>query len=319
MRVLRVSFLSGFALELLASISVAIVAVSIGFRLLNGSLVLAVGLFVLLLAPEAYLPMRQVGVQFHAATEGIAATDDVFDVLDAARGRAPRAETTPHEGEVLRDPRRPESGELVLDALRVRRGDRDIAPVTLVSRPGTVTLVEGPSGAGKSSVFAALRGAAEFDGTATYAQRDVRDLAPADWLAWAGQQPGLIAGTVRENVTLGDSSPDPRLALRAITLACADDLDPDAELGVQGCGLSGGQAQRVAVARAFYRHLRGFAAVVALDEPSSALDPDTEARLWRSVREIADAGAAVLLISHRTSSHAIADEIVRIEGSEVIV
>jgi ATP-binding cassette subfamily C protein CydD len=208
---------------------------------------------------------------------------------------------------------------LVLDALRVRRGDRDLAPVTLASRPGTVTLIEGQSGAGKSSVFAALRGAAEFDGTATYAQRNVLDLAPADWLAWAGQQPGLIAGTVRENVTLGDSSPDPGLTRRAIALACADDLDPDAELGVQGCGLSGGQAQRVAVARAFYRHLRGFAAVVALDEPSSALDPDTEARLWRSVREIADAGAAVLLISHRTSSHAIADEIVRIEGSEVIV
>ncbi|WP_275575839.1 ABC transporter transmembrane domain-containing protein, partial [Microbacterium sp. B35-04] len=87
MRVLRVSFLSGFALEFLASISVAIVAVSIGFRLIDGSLTLAVGLFVLLLAPEAYLPLRQVGVQFHAAAEGIAATDDVFDVLDAARQR----------------------------------------------------------------------------------------------------------------------------------------------------------------------------------------------------------------------------------------
>ena len=85
MKVLRVSFLSGFALEFLASISVAIIAVSIGFRLLDGSLALVVGLFVLLLAPEAYLPLRQVGVQFHAAAEGVAATDDVFEVLDAAR------------------------------------------------------------------------------------------------------------------------------------------------------------------------------------------------------------------------------------------
>ncbi|MDQ2697922.1 MAG: ABC transporter transmembrane domain-containing protein, partial [Actinomycetota bacterium] len=89
MRVLRVSFLSGFALEFLASISVAIVAVSIGFRLIDGSLALSVGLFVLLLAPEAYLPLRQVGVQFHAAAEGVAATDDVFDVLDAARTARP--------------------------------------------------------------------------------------------------------------------------------------------------------------------------------------------------------------------------------------
>ncbi|WP_275403126.1 ABC transporter ATP-binding protein/permease, partial [Microbacterium hibisci] len=88
MRVLRVSFLSGFMLEFLASISVAIVAVSIGFRLIDGSLTLAVGLFVLLLAPEAYLPLRQVGVQFHAAAEGVAATDDVFEVLDAARTSA---------------------------------------------------------------------------------------------------------------------------------------------------------------------------------------------------------------------------------------
>ena len=92
MKVLRVSFLSGFALEFLASISVAIIAVSIGFRLLDGSLALTVGLFVLLLAPEAYLPLRQVGVQFHAAAEGVAATDDVFDVLDAARGRHPVVE-----------------------------------------------------------------------------------------------------------------------------------------------------------------------------------------------------------------------------------
>ena len=90
MKVLRISFLSGFALEFLASISVAIIAVSIGFRLIDGSLALAVGLFVLLLAPEAYLPLRQVGVQFHAAAEGVAATDDVFDVLDAARSRQDR-------------------------------------------------------------------------------------------------------------------------------------------------------------------------------------------------------------------------------------
>ncbi len=96
MKVLRVSFLSGFALEFLASISVAIIAVSIGFRLIDGSLALAVGLFVLLLAPEAYLPLRQVGVQFHAAAEGVAATDDVFEVLDAARAAgAKRADARP--------------------------------------------------------------------------------------------------------------------------------------------------------------------------------------------------------------------------------
>lgn len=313
MRVLRVSFLSGFALEFLASISVAIIAVSIGFRLIDGALSLTVGLFVLLLAPEAYLPLRQVGVQFHAASEGVAATDDVFEVLDAAR-TASAHPPTPERPSV---PELVEGSTLTLRAVRVRRGDRALAPVSLHAAPGTVTLIEGPSGAGKSSVFAALRGAAAFTGDATLGGIELRRRAPSTWLAWAGQQPGLITGTVGANVTLGDPAPDDTLIGRALALACADEIDPALELGVQGSGLSGGQAQRVGVARAFYRRMRGLAEVVALDEPSSALDPITEARLWRGVRTIADDGATVLLISHRESARAIADDVVRLEPSEV--
>jgi ATP-binding cassette subfamily C protein CydD len=320
MRVLRMSFLSGFALEFLASISVAIVAVSIGFRLIDGALVLGVGLFVLLLAPEAYLPLRQVGVQFHAAAEGVAATDDVFDVLDAARlpvvGRARN-----DAGETRRtdDAPRPSAPRaLLLDAVRVHRAQRQLPPVTLTAVPGTVTLIEGPSGAGKSSLFAALRGAAEFDGSATWGGVDVRDLAASAWLAWAGQRPGLLAGTIADNVTLGDPDPDAATVGRALELACAGALDPAHELGVQGGGLSGGQAQRVAVARAFYRHLRGNAPVIALDEPSSALDAETEARLWRGIRSLSDDGATVLLISHRTTARAFADRVVRLTPAEVL-
>ncbi|GAA2009230.1 thiol reductant ABC exporter subunit CydD [Microbacterium ulmi] len=324
MRVLRVSFLSGFALEFLASISVAIVAVSIGFRLLDGSLALGVGLFVLLLAPEAYLPLRQVGVQFHAAAEGVAATDDVFEVLDAARDEArirpldgrdtPLAE--PPARRVL-EARRPASG-LSVRGMRVRRGDGMLPPVDLVALPGTVTLVEGPSGSGKSSILAALRGAALFDGAATYEGRDVRALAPSQWLAWAGQQAGLVAGTVASNVALGDPAPDSDRVRRALDLAGARLLDPARGLGVQGAGLSGGQAQRVAVARAFYRRLAGHAGVIALDEPSAALDAATEAALWVSVRTLAGDGAVVLLVSHRTTARTIADSVVRLESIEAI-
>jgi ATP-binding cassette subfamily C protein CydD len=309
MRVLRVSFLSGFALEFFASISVAIVAVSIGFRLIDGGMLLAVGLFVLLLAPEAYLPLRQVGVQFHAASEGVAATDDVFEVLDAARkrGRTGAPDSTA-SGTA------PALGNVSVQAsdLRVRRGERLLGAVSFTASPGTVTLLEGPSGAGKSSVFAAMRGAAEFTGTLAVDGRDVADLAPSSWLAWAGQQPGLLTGTVGENVTLGDPAPDSSLAERALALACADGIDAALPLGVQGAGLSGGQAQRVAVARALYRHLRGSASVIALDEPSSALDAATEQRLWAAVRLLADEGATVLLVSHRTSARAIADQVVTI-------
>ena len=323
MRVLRVSFLSGFALEFLASISVAIVAVSIGFRLIDGALTLAVGLFVLLLVPEAYLPLRQVGVQFHAAAEGVAATDDVFAVLDAARastGAATAPAAAPHEP--VPAPREPvpepvDGASLVVRDLRVRRGEGMLPPVAFSAAPRTVTLLEGPSGAGKSSVFAALRGSAGFDGAAQFDGADVRTLPPSTWLAWAGQQPGLLAGSIGDNVALGDPSPDAGLLRRALDLACAETLDPASELGVQGAGLSGGQAQRVAVARAFYRHLRGRAPVIALDEPSSALDPETEARLWRGIRSLADDGATVLLISHRTSARAIADDVVQLDEAEV--
>jgi ATP-binding cassette subfamily C protein CydD len=193
-----------------------------------------------------------------------------------------------------------------------------LPPVTLTAAPGQIVLVEGPSGAGKTSLIAALRGAAAWEGSATLGAVDLRGLAPSDWLAWAGQQPGLISGTVAANVALGDPDPDASLVDRALALAQAEGIDASLALGVRGSGLSGGQAQRVAVARALYRHLRGRAPVVALDEPSSALDAATEAALWRSLREIADAGANVLLVSHRRSARDIADLVVALQPTEVI-
>lgn len=323
MRVLRISFMSGFALEFLASISVAIVAVSIGFRLLDGAIVLTIGLFVLLLAPEAYLPLRQVGVQFHAAAEGVAATNDLFVVLDAARDRAPQApEDHSREEQSAADAAASASGdgELVLREVRVHRDGLTLPPVSLALTPGRIVLLEGPSGSGKSSLLAALRGAADYTGEMTFNGADVAALAPSNWLAWAGQQPGLIAGTIAANVALGDPAPSDDLVRAALDAACADELAPDQELGVQGAGLSGGQAQRVAIARALYRFVRGAAhdrpPVIALDEPSAALDAGTEARLWQSLRAHADAGAAILLVSHRPSARSIADTTIRLaEGA----
>jgi ATP-binding cassette subfamily C protein CydD len=195
---------------------------------------------------------------------------------------------------------------LIVSDLRVR----DLPPVSFTAVPGTITLIEGPSGSGKSSLLAALRGATAFEGTATVAGRDVRALDPAAWLAWAGQKPGLLRGTVAENVALGDPQPDADGIRAALDAACADAIEPERMLGVQGSGLSGGQAQRVAVARALYRHASDPGRVLALDEPSSALDPETEARLWRSLRARADAGATILLVSHRRSAREIADQVV---------
>ncbi|EQM73473.1 thiol reductant ABC exporter subunit CydD [Microbacterium maritypicum] len=318
MKVLRFSFLSGFAMELLASIAVALIAVSVGFRLLSGDLTLEVGLFVLLLAPEAFLPIRQVGVQFHAAAEGVAATEDVFEVLDAAGERARMQELSTDAGgiaveapgirESVMQVEPAKGGNLVVEGLRVR----DLPSVSFAAGPGTITVIEGPSGSGKSSLLAALRGAVEFEGTASYGGADVRGIAPSVWLAWAGQAPGLTRGTVAANVTLGDPEPDADRVRDALDDACAEGIDPALELGVQGAGLSGGQAQRVAVARALYRQASASGRVLALDEPSSALDPETEDRLWRSLREKADAGATILLVSHRRTAREIADQIVEL-------
>jgi ATP-binding cassette subfamily C protein CydD len=197
-------------------------------------------------------------------------------------------------------------GDLVVDGLRVR----ELPPVSFAAEPGTITLIEGPSGAGKSSLLAALRGAADFDGAAAFGGHDLRGLSPAAWLAWAGQTPGLMRGTVAENIALGDAAPDADRIREALDDACAEGIDPALELGVQGSGLSGGQAQRVAVARALNRQSSYPRRMLALDEPSSALDPDTEARLWRSLRARADAGAMILLVSHRRTAREIADHVV---------
>lgn len=296
MKVLRVTFLSGFALELLSSLAVALIAVSVGLRLLSGDLELSVGLFVLLLAPDAFLPLRQVGAQFHAATEGVQATRDVLDLLDEATVATPRVAAK-------------RGGELVLSNVRVMRGTHELAPVSFVADRGTITALGGASGSGKSSVFAALRGAAPFSGSCTFGGVSTAEMDPSTWLAWAGQSPMLFAGTVATNVTLG-SVTDDAVITWALRAAGAAEITADTRIAADGSGLSGGQAQRVAVARALYRWRVGAADVIALDEPSSALDADAEAVLWEGLRQVADEGATVLLISHRPSAFAMADAIV---------
>ena len=305
MSVLRVSFLSGFALEFLASISVAIVAVTIGLRLLGGELTLGVGLFVLLLAPEAFLPLRQVGAQFHAAAEGMAATEPVYAVLDAAAALPP----VPPAPVVERDETPlPFAPVLQMSAVRVHRGDLVLPPVDLAVTPGGITLLRGPSGAGKSSLVAALLGFAAHEGDILLDGAAVPDARAA--IAWTGQQPGLVAGTIAANVALGVAAPDAALAASCLRDAQCGDLDPHLVLGVRGDGLSGGQAQRVALARALYRRRSGRASLLVLDEPTGALDAGIEQAVWRTLQKEAETGCGILLVSHRASAAAIATRIV---------
>ena len=325
MKVLRVSFLSGFVLELAASLSVALIAVSIGLRLIDGALLLGVGLFVLLLAPEAFLPVRQVGAQFHAAADGLAAAEELFAILDddttpasatadaAGFAPGPRRETGP--AEQLGSG----SGTLRLAGVSVRRGNTVVIDQLHAEfAPGELSVVRGVSGVGKSTLVGALLGFVPMTGELTLGGVAATPGATRPWLAWAGQRPGLFRGTVAENVALGAVSAnqgmrDHGLVAQALDWAGASEVSPATVLGVNGNGLSGGQAQRVAAARAIYRALATDCHVVILDEPSSALDSDAEAGLLAGLRNLADQGRVVIVVSHRPAVVAAADHVVELQ------
>lgn len=312
MKVLRLSFLSGFALELIGSLSVALVAVSVGLRLIDGSLGLSVGLFVLLLAPEAFLPLRQVGTNYHAAADGVAAAEQVFDILDAAQSAAPEITRIIGETSSLR-PR-----ELRFAQVSVRyEGRVAVDRFSAVIRAGRLTVLAGPSGSGKSSLLAALLGFVPFDGTIGIASAIEPDRAThaADrrsLVAWAGQGVTLLEGTIAGNVALGDVDPNLPLVRRALALAALGHLDPQVRVTVTGSGLSGGQAERVVAARAIYRGLARQCPVLVFDEPSAALDSEAEAELLRGVRHLADEGHTVLIVSHRPAVIAAADDLIEL-------
>jgi len=303
MSVLRVSFISGFVLELAGSLSVALVAVSIGVRLVDGELGLAVGLFVLLLTPEAYLPLRQVGAQFHAAADGVAAADDVFEILDAERS------SSGMEPAVAQPARR---GDLELRALRVAYGERVVVDEFAARfEPGRLSVLAAPSGAGKSSIVAAILGFVPFTGEVLFDGSPVNAATARDLVAWSGQRPALVAGSVAANIAMTET-PDATLVAEAMRYAAAELVDPAQVLGAGGSGLSGGQSQRVAIARAIYRTLDRDTPVVILDEPTSALDLATEGEVIRGLHELAATGRIVIVVSHRDAVLAASDTIVEV-------
>jgi ATP-binding cassette subfamily C protein CydD len=312
MGVLRVSFVSGFVLELAGTLSVAVVAVSVGLRLVSGDLELVVGLFVLLLTPEAYLPLRQVGAQFHAAADGVAAADEVFQILDAA----PAAQSAASASQTALD----RTGSVIaVENLTVRYGDRTVIDGLGVSfAPGRITAIAGPSGAGKSSLVAAVLGFVPYEGDVTLDGVALEPGAARELVAWSGQRPALMAGTVGENIALGASAIDPDLLREAMRYAAAELIDPALVLGEGGSGLSGGQSQRVSLARAFYRVLATGCPVVVLDEPSSALDAATEGELIRGLVRLAATGVAVVVVSHRSALLDAADSTLELRPRAVV-
>lgn len=287
MAVLRVSFLSSFVLELAASLSVAIVAVSIGIRLIDGVLPLWLGLFILVLIPELYLPLRNVGAQFHQAADGLAASEELFSIIEATPDDT-TGDTAASSSNAL----------LELEGFQALRDGSPVhEPVSLSLAPGEIVAIEGPSGAGKSSLVAALLGFSAYSGVV---KTPTPDQALIDQVAWVPQRPELFQGTIANNVALGHGV-DFDLVEKALADAGAAGLDSTHELGVHGEGISGGQAQRVALARAYYRLARVGAKVLILDEVTSALDSNTEAQVWAGIERLAATGIAVVVISHRSA------------------
>ena len=324
MQALRVAFLSGAVLEFITTLSVAIVAVQVGFRLLFGRMDLATALLVIMIAPEVYQPLRQVGFHFHASANGVAAANAVFEVLGAplpGRGTLPAPDLS--------------SAVIEIEDLGVAaRGSWAPAGLTARIRPGRLVALAGSSGAGKTttsqvllSLLPADRGAVRVVGPAGDAV-DLSQIDPATWwaqIAWVPQRPVIVPDTVLANVIgpdraaeLDGAQPEERLP-RLCTAARATGLDEvvsalargwRTRVGQGGVGLSVGQRQRLSLTRA----LMSDAPLVVLDEPTAHLDAASEAHVLEGVEMLRSQGRTVVVVAHRAALLARADDVIEVSS-----
>nr|WP_075260727.1 thiol reductant ABC exporter subunit CydD [Cutibacterium acnes] len=311
MRTLRISFLSSFILELLATLSVALVAVTVGFRVAAGGMDLRTSLFILILAPEVFLPVRQVGGLFHDAADGMAAAEVSFGLIESGRPTAPKSDVE------IASPR--EVPVVISGLTHTYEGTDRAAPdgLSLRIEPGSVVALVGHSGGGKTTALSCLLGFIDPDsGSILVGDRELIGADESVWQSWrrqlayVPQVPAMMAGTVAENIRLGCSDA-PEAMLRdaldrcgAAAIPLNKRIDDDAE------GLSAGERRRVALARALVRVEQAEAGLLVLDEPTAGLDADTEATVLEAVRA---SGASVLVVSHRRNIIAAADVVVDLE------
>ena len=318
MATLRVAFLSGGVLEFLTTLSVALVAVEVGMRLVFGNISLFHGLAVIMLAPEVFEPLRQVGAQFHASANGVTASKAAFDIIEEAEAVAsPGSDACPDMART----------DIVLDGLGVRaRGAWAPVPTSGVIAPGVVTALCGPSGAGKSTIVACLLADMTPDAgcvllrpsasSSDSGESFLSDIDPAAWrrqISWVPQSPTLVPGTILDN--MGDLPLDDLSDAAAATgfdevLASAPD-GWNTVIGSGGVGLSVGQRQRLALTRALAAHSQ----VVILDEPTAHLDAVSEETVVRAIDAMRDAGRTVIVIAHRAAMMEAADATIDVRSA----
>jgi ATP-binding cassette, subfamily C, bacterial CydD len=317
MDVLKVAFLSGFVLELAAAISTAIVAVEVGVRLIQGRLEFHPGLFVLLLAPEFYLPFRTLGARHHAGMEGVAAADRIYAILDTE----PLATAS---GEMLVPPDC--APEIRVDRLSYTyEGSQRPAldRLTATIEPGRITALAGPSGAGKSTfVNLLLRFLHYHDGELRLQGVPVHSIDPFQLrlkIALVPQHPHFFNATILDNLRLARPAASDAEIHKAIQDAGADSFIQSLPhgsrtlLGNNGARLSGGERQRLAMARAFLKD----APLLILDEPASALDPESEAAIHRALQQLA-VHRTVLIIAHRLATLRMAHRVLLLDHGRLL-
>jgi ATP-binding cassette subfamily C protein CydCD len=319
MGTLRIAFLSALVLELFAMISTALIAGAIGVRLAEGKLGLEDGLMVLLLAPELYMPLRQVGAQFHASADGL----ETAMALRAALDEPPAVIETP----VTAAAPDPSWQKITFEGVSFTYPGRDLQVVHDVNftiEPKLTTALIGPSGAGKTTLASlALRLADPSAGAVRCGGVDLRDMSISGWreqCAYLPQRARLYTGTIADNLRLGrpDASDDDLWS--ALLAAAAAELVSELPDGIEtmvgegGRGLSAGEAQRIAIARAFVRDSR----LLVLDEPSAHLDEESAAAIDSALDRLRK-GRTTLLIVHRPAMAARADRVVRVGDGVVLV
>ena len=318
MSTLRISFLSGSVLELAATLGVALVAVTAGVRLVGGGLGFQAALTVLVLAPELYIPLRSVGVQFHASADGLAVADRLLALVEqppALRGRGTRTPPSPADAPVRMEHVSfgyPSRDVLVLDGF------------DLELFPGETVALVGRSGAGKSTVASLLlRFSDPVAGQITVGPVDIEHCWPGAWrefIAWVPQRPTIFRGSVAENIRIGNPSASDREVRRAAGRAAADEfIEGLAEgystlVGDGGRDLSAGERRRIGLARAFLRT----APLVILDEPTADLDPVNAILVGDAVTRLRQ-GSTVLLIGHRPELIRQADRCVLLENGRAVI